>query len=45
MPGFGEQLSEGEMALILDPIKTFWGEDERAFQELVTKQTTGGGEN
>ena len=45
MSGLGEQLSQGEMTLALDPIKTFWGEDEQASQELVTKQTIGGGEN
>ena len=38
MPGFGEQLSEEEVAEILTHIKTFWGDRELEFQELVTKQ-------
>ena len=43
MPAFGEQLTEDEMASILAYIKTFWGEEEREFQELVTKQYIGSG--
>ncbi len=41
MPGFGEQLTEEEMAAILTYIKTFWGERELEFQEQVTKQYIG----
>ena len=38
MLGFSERLTEEEMRLILDHIKTFWGEQEREFQEQVTQQ-------
>ena len=41
MPGFGEQLTEEEMAAILTYIKTFWSEREIEFQEQVTKQYIG----
>ncbi|MEM7531468.1 MAG: cytochrome c [Chloroflexota bacterium] len=32
MPGFADKLTEEEMILSLDYIKTFWGEEERAIQ-------------
>jgi mono/diheme cytochrome c family protein len=38
MPGFAEELTEDEMAAILEYIKTFWGEEERAFQWWITYQ-------
>ena len=38
MFGFSETLTEEEMRFILDYIKTFWGEQEREFQEQVTRQ-------
>ena len=41
MPGFGEQFTEDEVAATLAYIKTFWGEEEREFQELVTNQSVG----
>jgi mono/diheme cytochrome c family protein len=41
MPGFSEQLTDDEMVAILAYIKTFWGEREVEFQELVTKQYIG----
>jgi mono/diheme cytochrome c family protein len=41
MPGFEGQLNEAEMAAILAYIKTFWGKEERAYQELVTNQAMG----
>ena len=41
MPGFAGQLDEAEMAAILAYIKTFWGKEERAYQELVTNQAIG----
>jgi hypothetical protein len=36
MPGFGDQLTEGEAASILDFIKSSWGDDEREFQWRIT---------
>ncbi|MDF1499695.1 MAG: cytochrome c [Anaerolineales bacterium] len=36
MPGFGEVLSEEQMGMILDFIKSHWGEEERQFQWWVT---------
>ena len=41
MPGFADKLTEEEMMLSLDYIKTFWGEEERAFQEERSRQTGG----
>jgi mono/diheme cytochrome c family protein len=38
MPAFGDQLSRAEMEAILAHIKTFWGAEERAFQEEVSQQ-------
>ena len=38
MPGFADVLSQDEMIAILEYIKTFWGEGERAFQKQVTQQ-------
>lgn len=38
MPAFGDVLSDGEIRAVLEYIKTFWGEEERAFQERVTEQ-------
>lgn len=32
MPGFGDKLSQAEMAAVLAHIKTFWGTEERAYQ-------------
>ncbi len=45
MLAFGEQLTETEMEAILAYVKTFWGKKEREFQELVTKQNSGSGNN
>jgi len=39
MPAFGATLTEAEMQLVLAYIKTFWGREERAFQEQVTRQS------
>jgi len=39
MPTFGEQLSADEISAVLEYIKTFWGDEERAFQWRVTYQT------
>jgi len=39
MPAFGEQLSDDEISAVLEYIKTFWGEEERAFQWRITYQT------
>jgi mono/diheme cytochrome c family protein len=41
MPAFDATLTEAEMQLVLAYIKTFWGEEERAFQEQVTRQSQG----
>lgn len=38
MPAFGDKLSRAEMEAILAYIKTFWGPQERAFQQEVTQQ-------
>jgi mono/diheme cytochrome c family protein len=38
MPDFGNALSQTEMEAILAHIKTFWGPDERQFQQEVTQQ-------
>ena len=32
MPGFGEQLSDGEIRAVVGYLKTFWGAEETAFQ-------------
>jgi mono/diheme cytochrome c family protein len=37
MPAFGETLSEAEMKAILAHIKTFWGAQEREFQQEITR--------
>jgi len=37
MPAFGDQLTDAEIRAVLAYIKTFWGEDERAFQERITQ--------
>lgn len=39
MPTFGEQLSDDEISAVLEYIKTFWGEEERAVQWRITYQT------
>ena len=36
MPGFGNQLTEGEISAVLDYIKSSWGQDERELQWWVT---------
>ncbi len=36
MPGFGEQLNEEEMTVILDFIKDSWGDEEREFQWWIS---------
>ena len=36
MPGFGDQLTEGEALSILDFIKSSWGDEEREFQWRFT---------
>lgn len=36
MPGFGEQLSDGEIRAVVGYLKTFWGAEERAFQAEVS---------
>ena len=38
MPPFGDQLSKTEIQAILAHIQTFWGAEERAFQEQVSRQ-------
>jgi mono/diheme cytochrome c family protein len=38
MSGFAEILTEEEMRLTLDYIKTFWGKDEFVYQAEVTRQ-------
>lgn len=38
MPAFGATLTEAEIQLVLEYIKTFWGQEEREFQEQVTRQ-------
>ena len=35
MPGFAEQLTPAEMEAVLEYVKTFWGAQERSFQEQV----------
>ncbi len=37
MPGFGDKLSDQEMAAILAFIKSHWGPDELEFQAEVTR--------
>lgn len=37
MPGFAGQLTQNEMQLVLDYIKTFWGATEAAFQRDVSR--------
>lgn len=39
MPAFGEQLSDDEISAVLEYIKTFWGDEERAVQWRITYQT------
>ncbi|GIV76399.1 cytochrome c [Litorilinea aerophila] len=41
MPAFGDRLSRAEMEAILEHIKGFWGPQERAFQQEVTRQQGG----
>lgn len=36
MPGFGDQLSPGELSAILDFLKSRWGREEREFQWWIT---------
>jgi hypothetical protein len=38
MPAFGEQLSDEEIRLILEHIKTWWEPDQREFQAQVTDE-------
>jgi mono/diheme cytochrome c family protein len=38
MPAFGDQLGRAEIQAILDHIRTFWGAEERAFQQQVSQQ-------
>ena len=40
MPTFADQLSEEEIAAILEFLKSSWGPDERAFQWQITWQET-----
>lgn len=37
MPAFGDRLSDEEIRAVLAYIKTFWGEEQRAFQEARTR--------
>jgi mono/diheme cytochrome c family protein len=37
MPAFGDRLNRAQMEAILSYIKTFWGDDERAFQVEVNR--------
>ena len=41
MTGFADKLTEEEMILSLDYIKTFWGEEERTIQAERSRQTGG----
>lgn len=41
MPAFGNKLSDDDIEAILDFFKDNWGEQERAYQELVTEQDQG----
>ena len=41
MPGYAEQLDEAEMAAVLAYIKTFWPDEQRDYQDQVTKQYVG----
>jgi mono/diheme cytochrome c family protein len=36
MPAFGDQLGEEEIRAVIEFMRTWWGPDERAFQEEVT---------
>ena len=38
MPAFGEQLSDREMRAAIELIKSWWGEEESAFQAQVSDQ-------
>jgi mono/diheme cytochrome c family protein len=41
MPAFGDRLSDTDITTILEFIKSSWGEQERAYQEQVTRQDQG----
>ena len=38
MPAFGDVLTDDEIEAVLEYIKTFWGDEERAFQERLNEQ-------
>lgn len=37
MPSFGEQLDDREVRAVIELLRSWWGPEERAFQEEVTK--------
>jgi mono/diheme cytochrome c family protein len=41
MPGFEDQLTDDEILLVLEHIKTWWEPDQREFQEHATAQACG----
>ena len=43
MPTFGDKLSRDDVVAILEYIKSYWGEEEREFQWMVTVRSRGAG--
>lgn len=39
MPSFGDRLSDEEIGLILDFIKSWWTDEQRAFQAQITRES------
>lgn len=38
MPAFGDQLDDEDIEAILEYIKTSWGQEERDYQDQITRQ-------